>query len=40
VVIVLMMVVRPEGIVTRALVRRLSPRLWWARRPMGPAHAG
>jgi branched-chain amino acid transport system permease protein len=40
VVIVLMMVLRPEGIVTRAMVRRLSPRLWWARRPMGPAHAG
>jgi branched-chain amino acid transport system permease protein len=28
VAIVLMMVVRPEGIVTRALVRKLSPRAW------------
>ncbi|MCX7323499.1 MAG: branched-chain amino acid ABC transporter permease [Hyphomicrobiales bacterium] len=29
VVIVLMMVLRPQGIVTRALVARLSPRNWW-----------
>ncbi len=41
VAIVLMMVVRPEGIVTRALVARLSPRNWWpGRRPApGGAHA-
>lgn len=29
IVIVLMMVLRPQGIVTRALVARLSPRNWW-----------
>jgi branched-chain amino acid transport system permease protein len=32
VLIVLMMVIRPEGMVTRDLVRKLSPRQWWARR--------
>jgi branched-chain amino acid transport system permease protein len=32
VAIVAMMVLRPEGIVTRAMVRQLSPRRWWAQR--------
>jgi len=36
VLIVLMMMVRPEGIVTRDLVRRLSPFAWWRR--AGVAH--
>jgi branched-chain amino acid transport system permease protein len=40
VLIVVMMVVRPEGIVTRAMIRRLSPRALWTRRSMGAAHAG
>ena len=34
--IVLMMVVRPEGIVTRALANRLSPRNWWPGRRAAP----
>ena len=37
VLIVLMMVVRPEGIVTRDLVRRFSPR-WRSRRAAEAAH--
>jgi branched-chain amino acid transport system permease protein len=36
VAIVLMMVVRPEGIVTRALANRLSPRNWWPGRRAAP----
>jgi branched-chain amino acid transport system permease protein len=40
VLIVVMMVVRPEGIVTRAIVRRLSLRALWTRRSVGTAHAG
>ncbi len=35
VLIVLMMVLRPEGIVTRATVRRLSPRSWLRLRAVG-----
>ena len=38
VLIVLMMVVRPEGIVTRDLVRRLSPFGWRSRRAAGSSH--
>jgi branched-chain amino acid transport system permease protein len=38
VLIVLMMVVRPEGIVTRNLVRHLSPFAWWSRRAARAAH--
>lgn len=38
ILIVLMMAIRPEGIVTRAMVRRLSLRAWWARRAAGAAH--
>ena len=38
VLIVLMMVVRPEGIVTRDIVRRLSPFAWRPRRPAEAAH--
>lgn len=38
VLIVLMMAVRPQGIVTRDLVRSLSPGSWRARRQAGPAH--
>ncbi len=36
VAIVLMMMVRPEGIVTRALANRLSPRNWWPGRRAAP----
>jgi branched-chain amino acid transport system permease protein len=38
-VIVLMMVVRPEGIVTRDLARRLSPLGWWPRAAAGAVDA-
>ena len=38
VLIVLMMMVRPEGIVTRDLVRRLSPFAWRPRRAAEAAH--
>ena len=38
VLIVLMMVLRPEGIVTRDLIRRLSPFAWRSRRAAGTAH--
>ncbi|WP_293857510.1 branched-chain amino acid ABC transporter permease [uncultured Alsobacter sp.] len=42
VAIVLMMIIRPEGIVTRELVARLSPRNWFGgKRPaLGERHAG
>jgi branched-chain amino acid transport system permease protein len=40
VVIVVMMVLRPEGIVTRGLVRRLSPQQLLARHAARGAHAG
>jgi branched-chain amino acid transport system permease protein len=33
-VIVAMMILRPEGIVTRTLVARLSPRRWFAKKPV------
>jgi hypothetical protein len=39
-----MMILRPEGIVTRSLVARLSPRSWLAGRRrrslLGERHAG
>ena len=38
VLIVLMMAVRPQGIVTRDLMRRISPGNWRARRGAGQAH--
>lgn len=40
VAIVAMMALRPEGIVTRNLIRRASPRHWLARRTIGGADAG
>jgi len=40
VLIVLMMAVRPEGIVTREMVRRLSPRRWWPYRTREVYHGG
>jgi branched-chain amino acid transport system permease protein len=40
VAIVLMMVLRPQGIVTRALVERLSPRSWWPKPSPLPARTG
>ena len=42
VAIVLMMAIRPEGIVTRQLVARLSPRNWLPGRKtmLGERHAG
>jgi branched-chain amino acid transport system permease protein len=40
VAIVVMMVLRPEGMVTRNMVRRASPRQWLARRATGGADAG
>jgi branched-chain amino acid transport system permease protein len=40
VAIVVMMVLRPEGIVTRNMIRQASPRQWWARRAIGSADAG
>lgn len=38
VIIVVMMVIRPEGIVTRATLRRLSPRVMFSRRTVEAPH--
>jgi branched-chain amino acid transport system permease protein len=40
VAIVVMMVLRPEGIVTRNMLRQASPRRWLTRRATGGADAG